>query len=83
LALETQAGAACAFLSFCHEFAEEKTRAFPSEAATTQRQVAEQQSWGANVRFGSKADIQGVEPMSAITPKATAIATCQTVAMCH
>ena len=26
----------------------------------------------ANVRFGSKADIQGVEPMSAITPKATA-----------
>jgi len=25
-----------------------------------------------NVRFGSKADIQGVEPMSAITPKATA-----------
>jgi len=33
---------------------------------------AQQQSETTNVRFGSKADIQGVEPMSAITPKATA-----------
>ena len=36
---------------------------------------AQQQTETTNVRFGSKADIQGVEPMSAITPKATAIAT--------
>ena len=33
---------------------------------------AQQQSETTNVRFWSKADIQGVEPMSAITPKATA-----------
>ena len=33
---------------------------------------AQQQSETTNVRFGSKSDIQGVEPMSAITPKATA-----------
>jgi hypothetical protein len=30
-----------------------------------------QQSEAGNVRYGSKADIRGVEPMSAITPKAT------------
>jgi hypothetical protein len=44
---------------------------------------AQQQIQTANVRFGSKADIAGMEPMSAITPKATAIATGGTVAMCH
>src|SRR5215472_8381209 len=31
--------------------------------------VAQQQLDALNVRIGSKADIQGVEPMSAITPK--------------
>jgi hypothetical protein len=36
---------------------------------------AKQQSNGTKCRNGSKADIQGVEPMSAITPKATGIAT--------
>jgi hypothetical protein len=35
---------------------------------------AQQQFLARDVRYGSKADIQGVEPMSAITPKATVIA---------
>ena len=38
------------------------------------RHFAEQQFNGTKCRDGSKADIRGVEPMSAITPKATVIA---------
>ena len=35
-----------------------------------------------NVRFGSLASFQSVEPMSALPPIATAIATCGAVAKC-
>ena len=45
--------------------------------------IARQQSEAVNVRYGSKADIPDVEPMSAILPIATAIATGRPVAKCQ
>jgi hypothetical protein len=44
---------------------------------------AQQQIVGPDVRFWSKATLLMPDPMSAITPKATAIATGRTVALCH
>jgi len=47
------------------------------------RHFAKQQFSGTKCRYGSKADIGGLGPMSVVTPKGTAMATWRAVAKCR